>query len=85
MNFQFLMSLSFLCTQLIDFGFAKKIPYVVESNGQSQICVKSYTLCGTPEYLAPEFIFNSGHDHTVDLWAIGVRCLSVATAERALD
>ena len=59
--------------RIIDFGFAKKVPYSkVESNGVSRVYAKTYTLCGTPEYLAPELIFNFGHDKAVDIWALGV-------------
>jgi len=58
--------------RVIDFGFAKQIPYKATVNGVLQVQLKSYTLCGTPEYLAPEFIYNTGHDHTCDLWALGV-------------
>ncbi|CAF0915902.1 unnamed protein product [Brachionus calyciflorus] len=46
--------------KLTDFGFSKKIPN------------KTYTLCGTPEYLAPELIMNKGHDLTCDWWSLGV-------------
>ena len=33
---------------------------------------RSYTLCGTPDYLAPELILMKGHGTSVDWWALGV-------------
>lgn len=53
--------------KVIDFGFAKRFPYI--KNGQKYD--KTYTLCGTPEYLAPEIVMSKGYDKSVDYWALG--------------
>ncbi|XP_015591306.1 aurora kinase C [Cephus cinctus] len=32
------------------------------------------TLCGTLDYLPPEMVLGKTHNHTVDLWGVGVLC-----------
>ena len=57
----------FVSFQVIDFGFAKRIPFKKDNVLQN----KSFTLCGTPDYLAPELVLSRGHDKAVDYWALG--------------
>ena len=54
--------------KLTDFGFAKHIRD------------RSYTLCGTPDYLAPEqLVSNRGHSVSVDWWALGILIYEMLT------
>jgi len=55
--------------KITDFGFAKKIQF------------KTYTLCGTPEYIAPEVLLNKGHGKGVDWWTLGVFIFEMLAGE----
>lgn len=46
--------------KITDFGFAKYVPDI------------TWTLCGTPDYLAPEVVSSKGYNKSVDWWSLGV-------------
>lgn len=46
--------------KVVDFGFAKRLLY------------RTFTLCGTAQYLAPEILYNHGYGKSIDLWTLGI-------------
>lgn len=50
--------------KLGDFGLAARLEFDTE---------KRHTVCGTPNYLAPEVLLSKlGHSFEVDVWSLGV-------------
>lgn len=67
--------------KLIDLGTAKNLK---SKNG------RTYTIIGTPHYMAPEILTGKGYTYSVDLWSIGIclyefMCGNVPYAEDADD
>jgi serine/threonine protein kinase len=48
--------------KLTDFGLSKMVKKTKE---------KAFTICGTPQYLAPEILSDDGYDNSVDWWSLG--------------
>ncbi|ODQ53550.1 kinase-like protein [Saitoella complicata NRRL Y-17804] len=46
--------------KITDFGFAKEVRDI------------TWTLCGTPDYLAPEVVASKGYNKSVDWWSLGI-------------
>ncbi|KAH9556241.1 hypothetical protein CY35_07G016400 [Sphagnum magellanicum] len=54
--------------KLIDMGFAKRIHNR-----------RTFSMCGTPDYMAPEIIKRQGHGKGVDYWALGCLIFEMIT------
>lgn len=61
-----------------DFGLAA----LLMSNKDMAACRRT-TLCGTPNYIAPEILSknNGGHDHAVDIWSLGIIIFAMLTGK----
>lgn len=55
--------------KIVDFGFAKMVPDV------------TWTVCGTPDYFAPEIIRSKGYNKAVDWWCLGVLIYEMLTGK----
>lgn len=68
---------------MIDMGTAKIL-------SSKQGMARTYTIIGTPHYMAPEIITGKGYSFMVDLWSLGIvlyefMCGGVPFAEEAED
>ena len=59
--------------KLIDFGFAKQFK---STKPEDQ---RTFTICGTPDYTAPEVIKGIGASFPADVWSLGVMIAEILT------
>ncbi|KAI0877625.1 hypothetical protein GGS24DRAFT_447028 [Hypoxylon argillaceum] len=65
-------------TKIGDFGLAALLV-----TGKDMQTIRRTTLCGTPNYIAPEILEKGrkGHDHMVDIWSLGIIMFAMLTSK----
>ena len=56
--------------KLTDFGLAKT---------QMRLHTRTYSFCGSPEYISPDMLRNTGHDRSVDFYSLGALLFEMLT------
>ena len=58
--------------KLCDYGMAKRLPSTIQlPSGGTEVVTLAFTMCGTPEFIAPECVLSSGYSKGIDWWALG--------------
>jgi len=66
---------------LDDKGYAR-----VTDLGIAKVVIgKTYTVCGTSDYLAPETLKQAGHNRAVDWWALGILAYAMVAGRMPFD
>lgn len=52
--------------KLINLAVGKKV------SKENKSLSKTYTIIGTPHYMAPDIILGKGYNNMVDLWSLGI-------------
>lgn len=43
-----------------------------QTNSHKKVLAKTFTIIGTPHYMAPDIILGKGYNNMVDLWSLGI-------------
>ncbi|GFZ22064.1 NPK1-related protein kinase 3 [Actinidia rufa] len=62
------------CIKLADFGASKKVVELVTITGAK-------SMKGTPYWMAPEVILQTGHSFSADIWSVGCTVIEMATGK----
>ncbi|KAL7210340.1 hypothetical protein ACSBR1_031825 [Camellia fascicularis] len=62
------------CTKLADFGASKKVVELATMTGAK-------SMKGTPYWMAPEVILQTGHSFSADIWSVGCTVIEMATGK----
>ena len=57
--------------KLTDFGLSKQLDEDKEEGGEKTARGTTKTICGTPEYIAPEVLMGKAYNQTFDWWTFG--------------
>ncbi|GER32332.1 mitogen-activated protein kinase kinase kinase [Striga asiatica] len=62
------------CIKLADFGASKRVEALITVTGAK-------SMKGTPYWMAPEVIVQSGHSFSADIWSVGCTVIEMATGK----
>ncbi|KAK7269332.1 hypothetical protein RIF29_22057 [Crotalaria pallida] len=62
------------CIKLADFGASKQVVELATISGAK-------SMKGTPYWMAPEVILQTGHDFSADIWSVGCTVIEMATGK----